>query len=40
MKGLKFTEEQIIVILPAHKPSMKTADLCRKDGIRSATFFN
>ncbi len=39
MKRSRFTEEQIIGILRAHEAGMKTADLCRKHGVSSATFF-
>jgi putative transposase len=39
MKRSRFTEEQIIGILKEHEAGMKTADLCRKHGVSSATFF-
>jgi putative transposase len=39
MKRSRFAEEQIIGTLREHEAGMKTADLCRKHGISSATFF-
>lgn len=39
MKRSRFTEEQIIGILREHDAGVKTADLCRKHGVSSATFF-
>lgn len=39
MKRSRFTEEQIIGILKEHETGAKTADLCRKHGVSSATFF-
>ena len=39
MKRKRHTEEQIIAILKEHEAGLKTADLCRKHGISSATFF-
>ncbi len=39
MKHSRFTEEQIIGVLKEHELGAKTADLCRKHGISSATFF-
>jgi putative transposase len=40
MKRKRFREEQIIGILKEHDLGAKTADLCRKHGIREATFYN
>jgi putative transposase len=40
MKRSRYTEEQIIAILREHEAGVKTADLCRKHGISTATFFN
>jgi putative transposase len=39
MKPSRFTEEQIIGILREHETGAKTADVCRKHGISSATFY-
>jgi putative transposase len=38
-KASRFTEEQIIGILGEHEAGAKTADVCRKHGISSATFY-
>ena len=39
MKRSNFTEEQIIGILREQEAGAKTADLCRRHGISSATFY-
>tara|TARA_R110002020_G_C15654750_1_gene716106 strand:+ start:65 stop:331 length:267 start_codon:yes stop_codon:yes gene_type:complete len=39
MKRSKFTEEQIIGILREQDAGAKTAELCRRHGIGSATFY-
>ena len=40
MKKARFTEEQIIGILREHEAGAATADVCRKHGVSSATFYN
>jgi putative transposase len=40
MKKSRYTEEQIIGILKQHEAGVKTADLCRENGISDATFYN
>jgi len=40
MKKSRYTEEQIIGILKQHEAGVKTADLCREQGISDATFYN
>jgi putative transposase len=39
MKRSRFTEEQIIGILGEHEAGVASADVCRKHGISSATFY-
>jgi len=39
MNRSKFTEEQIIGILREQEAGAKTADLCRRHGISSASFY-
>ena len=39
MKRSKFTEEQIVAILSEQEAGSKTADVCRKHGVSSATFY-
>ena len=39
MKKARFTEEQIIGILREHEAGAATADVCRKHGVSSATFY-
>lgn len=38
MKRSKFSEEQVIAILREQEAGAKTADVCRRHGISSATF--
>lgn len=40
MKKSRFTENQIIGVLKEHQAGIPTAELCRKQGISDATFFN
>ena len=39
MRASRFTEEQIIGMLKEQEVGAKTADVCRKHGISSATFY-
>ena len=39
MKRLRFTEEQIIGILREQEAGVPVADLCRKHGLSSPTFY-
>ena len=39
MKRSRFTEEQIIGILEEQEAGLPTAEVCRKHGISSATFY-
>lgn len=39
MKRSRFSEEQIIAILKEQEAGMSTADVCRRHGISSASFY-
>ena len=40
MKRSRFSEEQVIGILKEHEAGMAVAELCRKHGMSSATFYS
>lgn len=40
MKRSKFSEEQVIAILREQEAGAKTAEVCRKHGISTATFYS
>jgi putative transposase len=40
MRGKRFSEEQIIAILKEGDAGVPTAELCRKHGISTATYYN
>lgn len=39
MKRSRFTEEQIVAMLREQEAGMSSAELCRKHGVSSATFY-
>jgi putative transposase len=39
MKRLRFTKEQIIGVLREQEAGVSTAEVCRKHGVSSATFY-
>ena len=39
MKRSRFSEEQIIAVLKEQEAGMSTAEVCRRHGISSATFY-
>ena len=40
MKRTRFTEGQIVAILKQSEAGLKTAEICRQNGISEATFYN
>lgn len=40
MRRSRFSEEQIIAILKEQEAGMATAEVCRRHGISTATFYN
>lgn len=40
MKRSRFSEEQVIGILKEHEAGLSVAELCRKHGMSSATFYS
>ena len=40
MKRTRFSEEQMVGILKQSEAGMKTAEVCRQNGISEATFYN